>query len=107
MSTLTLAELGTPLLVLRLLGTEFPDLPAADVSVSTVFPNMLELSFHNGLGDFEAWRQALGIEPGSVTYREQSGGRTRVLRVETDYAGARLRLTGYGEIPSPAVGGAT
>jgi hypothetical protein len=105
MSTQTLKELNAPLLALRVFGAEFAHLSAPCLSVSTVYPDLLELSFHDNLAGFEAWRDALGLTTESVSYHEQ-GTHTRVLTAETHYAGARLRLTGYGRIPAVAPGGA-
>ncbi|MFP1627444.1 hypothetical protein ACLB9X_20265 [Streptomyces sp. 5K101] len=103
MSASTLAALNAPLVVLRMFSAEFAHLPAPGVSVSTVYPDRLELSFHDDFAGFEAWRDALGIAPETVSYHEQ-GVHTRVLKTETDYAGARLVLVGYTRIPaSPAV----
>lgn len=99
MSTQTLAALNAPLLVLRVLSAQYPNLPAPGVSVSTVFPDLLELSFHDDFAGFEAWRDALEIAPESVTHHVQGGGRTGVLAVHTEYAGARLHLIGYAKVP--------
>ncbi|MER5980143.1 hypothetical protein ABT142_27095 [Streptomyces sp. NPDC001857] len=107
--TPTLDGLAVSLRVLRLLASEFGHLPAPDVQVSPIFPDELELRFHDGLGGFEAWREAVGIAPDVVDYREQSGGRTRVLKASVKYAGAVVVLVGYGDIPVSApvpVGGA-
>ncbi|MGK5543787.1 hypothetical protein ACSNOH_03465 [Streptomyces sp. URMC 127] len=98
MSTLTMGDLRAPLVLLRLFGVDFAHLPAPSVSVSTVYPDVLELSFHDDLAGFEAWREALGIAPEAVSYHEQSAGSTRVLRVVSDYAGARVELVGYAKI---------
>lgn len=100
--TLTLDGLAVALRVLRLLAVDFGHLPAPDVAVSTVFPDQLALTFHNNLTAFEAWRDALGIRPDDVVYREQSSGRTRVLLASADYAGATLELTGFGDVDTPA-----
>ncbi|MFI2033238.1 hypothetical protein ACH470_00815 [Streptomyces bottropensis] len=105
--TLTLDDLAAPLRVLRLLAVDFGHLPAPEVRVSAIYPDRLELTFHRGLPDFEVWREALGVAPGVVVYREQSDGRTRVLKASADYAGATLELTGYGDVRAPElVGGA-
>ncbi|MER5716129.1 hypothetical protein [Streptomyces sp. NPDC002132] len=103
--TLTLDGLAVSLRVLRLLAAEFGHLPAPDVQVSPIFPNQLELSFHDGLSRFEAWREAVGIAPDAVDYREQSGSRTRVLKASAEYADAVVVLVGYGDALVP-VGGA-
>ncbi|MBP5922791.1 hypothetical protein F3K32_21445 [Streptomyces sp. LBUM 1483] len=105
--TLTLDGLAVALRVLRLLAVDFGHLPAPDVQVSPVFPDVLELRFHRDLPDFEVWREALGIAPDTVDYREQNDGRTRVLKASAVYAGATLELTGFGDVRAPeTVGGA-
>ncbi|MEU5191138.1 hypothetical protein AB0G83_28940 [Streptomyces klenkii] len=101
MSASTLAELKAPLLVLRLLSAEFGHLPAPHVLVSAIFPDLLELSFHDDLAAFEAWREALGMLPEAVNVHELESGRS-VLTAEMDYGGARVRLTGYGRIVASA-----
>jgi hypothetical protein len=109
--TQTLDDLTAPLRVLRLLAVDFGHLPAPDVQVSPIYPERLELRLHDDLNGFEAWREAVGIAPDDVVYREQSDGRTRVLKASTVYAGAEVVLFGYGTVtaPTPApvlVGGA-
>ncbi|WP_030751672.1 hypothetical protein [Streptomyces sp. NRRL F-5135] len=97
----TLNDLSAPLLALRLLAVEFAHLPAPSVSVSTVYPDLLHLSFHDGgFASFEAWREALEIDPAEVVHHVQGDGRTGVLDVHGVFAGARLRLTGYTRIAS-------
>lgn len=101
MSTLTLGALNAPLCSLQVLSAQYPNLPAPRVSVSTIYPDLLELSFHDNFAGFEAWRDALEIAPESVTHHVQCNGRTGVLIVHTEYAGARLHLIGYATIPAP------
>ncbi|MEU7124319.1 hypothetical protein [Streptomyces zaomyceticus] len=96
----TLAELAAPLLALRLLGAEFGHLPAPTVEVSTIYPERLELTFHDDFAAFEVWREALNIAPESVVHRVQVGGQTNVLRVHATYAGAELMLIGYAKVPA-------
>ncbi|MFJ9243049.1 hypothetical protein [Streptomyces sp. NPDC101776] len=104
---LTLDDLAVPLRVLRLLAVDFGHLPAPVVHVSTIYPEQLDLTFYDDLPGFEMWREALGITPDAVTYREQSNGRTRVLRASVDHAGATVQLTAYADIVAPVpVGGA-
>ncbi|MFJ8507589.1 hypothetical protein [Streptomyces avermitilis] len=100
--TLPLDDLVAPLRAMRLLVTDFGHLPAPTVRVSPIFPDRLELSFHSGLCDFEAWRAALCLAPEGVTCHVQSDGRTRVLRMVAAYAGAELELVGYGDVTTPA-----
>ncbi|QDN60100.1 hypothetical protein [Streptomyces sp. S1D4-20] len=98
---LTLDDLAVPLRALRMLAADFGHLPAPDVHVSTIYAEQLELSFYDDLPGFEMWREALGVDPDAVTYREQGDGRTRVLRTTTTYAGAELELIGYGDVAVP------
>ncbi|MFE4310614.1 hypothetical protein ACFRR6_31710 [Streptomyces sp. NPDC056891] len=100
MSLLTLADLSAPLITLRLLAAEFPHLPAPTVEVSPIYPERLELSFHDDFAGFEAWREALNIAPESVVHRVQVGGQTGVLRVHETFAGAELELVGYAKVPA-------
>jgi hypothetical protein len=75
MSTPTLGELSSPLLVLRLFAVEYPHIPAPCMSVSALFSDLLELSFHGGdLAGFEAWRETLGVDPGKVSHHAPAGG---------------------------------
>ncbi|MGY4990414.1 hypothetical protein [Streptomyces nigrescens] len=101
MSTPTLSALGAPLLLVRIFSAEYSHLPAPCLDVSTVYPDLLTLSFHNDLSGFETWRDALGIAAESVSHHVQCDGRTQVLEAKADYAGARLHLVGYAKIPAP------
>ncbi|MGW1557582.1 hypothetical protein ACWCQ1_13865 [Streptomyces sp. NPDC002144] len=103
---LKLDDLSVPLRALRLLATDFGHLPAPSVAVSTIYPDRLKLTFYDDLSGFEAWRDALGIAPDAVDYREQSDGRTRVLRAAVDHAGAGVDLVGYGDVTIAARSGA-
>ncbi|PJE99665.1 hypothetical protein CUT44_03975 [Streptomyces carminius] len=98
MTPLTFGDLDAALRALRLLAVEYPHLPAPCVTISTVYPDRLELALHDDLAAFEEWREVLGIAPGAVGYGEQRDGRTRVLTASVDYAGARVRLVGYGTV---------
>ncbi|MFC9911795.1 hypothetical protein [Streptomyces sp. NPDC127197] len=100
--SLPLDGLVVSLRALRLLATDFGHLPAPAVHLSNIFPNRLELSLHDDLAEFEAWRDALGIAPDAVKHSTQSSGRTRVLRVSVEYAGAELELVGFAPVPDPA-----
>ncbi|MFJ1564615.1 hypothetical protein ACIOG8_10410 [Streptomyces erythrochromogenes] len=98
MTTLLLEALDAPLRVLRLFAAEYPLLPAPTVSVSTVYPDLLELSFHDDFSGFEAWRDVLGIAPGDVSFHVQGDGHTGVLKAHIEYAGASLRLVGFADV---------
>ncbi|MFD5345910.1 hypothetical protein ACFWJY_19625 [Streptomyces anulatus] len=104
MSAPTMSGLSAAVTVLASFVVRFPDLPAVDVHVSTVFPDQVELSAHDDLAVFEAWREALGIDPGAVVHKVQSGGATRVLDAQAVFTGVRLRLVGYSVIPAPVAG---
>ncbi|MES9808824.1 hypothetical protein [Streptomyces cinereoruber] len=97
----TLADLSAPLLTLRLLTAEFAHLPAPHVTVSTLYPERLELAFHDDFAAFETWREALNIAPASVVHHVQRDGRTGVLNVHGTFAGADVELTGYATVPAP------
>lgn len=91
----TLADLSRPMALMRLLAVDHPSLPAVDVMITPIYPNLLTLSLHDNLGSFEAWREALGIDPTAVERKVQSNGATAVLRAETTIAEARVELVGY------------
>ncbi|MER5938445.1 hypothetical protein ABT121_14110 [Streptomyces sp. NPDC001928] len=103
---LTLDDLAVPLRALRMLVAGFGHLPAPFVTVSTIYPDRLELTFYDDLSAFEAWREALGISPEAVIYREQSDGRTRVLTTSAERADTIVDLVGYGDIIAPQPVGA-
>lgn len=104
MSAPTMSGLSAAVTVLASFVARFPDLPAVDVHVSTIFPDQLQLSAHNDLATFEAWREALDIDPGTVVHGVQSRGTTCVLDAHAVFMGARLRLVGYSTIPVPVAG---
>lgn len=109
MSTLVLTDLAAPLRVLRLLAVDYPELPAPTVDVSPTDPGTLRLAFHRtgSLARFEAWRAALGIDPGTVSL-DAIGSDLLTLTADTSYAGATVRLTCYADTPptAGAIGGA-
>ncbi|MEU9284154.1 hypothetical protein AB0D57_05355 [Streptomyces sp. NPDC048275] len=91
----TLAGLSVPMRALGALAAECGNLPAPTVGLTPIFPERLELSLHNGLGEFEVWRVALGVRPDQVEFGEQAGD-TWVLKAFAPYAGAEVRLIAYG-----------
>ncbi|MGW6261731.1 hypothetical protein [Streptomyces sp. NPDC055085] len=97
---LTLEGLSAPLLAL-----DFPHLPAPVVDMSSIYPDRLALSFHESQGAFpafEAWRAALGIDPGAVEFHVQCDHRTGVLNAQATYGGADVELTAYTQVPDTA-----
>lgn len=91
-----LLDLSRPLAVLQELGSKFPLLPAGNIDISTRYPQMVRLSFHDDLGDFEAWRVALDIDPVTVRYHLQSGDTTLVLHGTTVRDDVSVELIAYG-----------
>jgi hypothetical protein len=79
-------------------------LPAAVFSISPAYPDQLDISLHSDLGDFEAWRGALGIPSATVTYGTQTGA--CLLRAIAQWGGATVELAGYGPLPKPDADGA-
>ncbi|MFI8368569.1 hypothetical protein [Streptomyces sp. NPDC085466] len=97
--------MAASLTALVALDAKFSHLPAPNVDLSPVFPARLCLSLHDDLGAFEAWREALNIDPATVVHRVQSGGGTRVLKVHGLFAGADIELVGFAPVlvPEPVV----
>ena len=91
----TFADLSRPLALMRLLAADHPNLPAPHIGVSPHYPHRLTLSVHGGLDGFEAWREALGINPADVRHNTQSGGMTLVLTDSATIADAHVDLVGY------------
>jgi len=91
----TFADLSRPLALLRMLAVDHPDLPAPHVGMSPICPGRLDFSIHDDLGAFEAWREALGIDPAAVRRNTQSGDMTMVLTAFAEVAEAKVQLIGY------------
>ncbi|MFJ1613858.1 hypothetical protein ACIODT_10570 [Streptomyces sp. NPDC088251] len=85
--------------VLASLADRFPDLPAADAAVSRIYGTRVELSIHDDLGQFEAWRSALGIAPAQVVRGTECGGGPLMwLRADAVLDGVTVHLVGYGYV---------
>lgn len=91
----TFADLSRPMALMRLLAADHPNLPAPHVGMSPHRPDCLALAVHGDLGKFEAWREALGIDPLAVRRNTQSGDTTLVLTGFATIADARVELVGY------------
>ena len=102
---LTLDDLAAPLRAVRLLTVDYAGLPAPTVAVSVIYPDVLELSFHRDPVHFEVWREALGIGPDGVRCDVFDGYVS--MRVVTEYAGARVELVGYADVPAVVPVGAS
>ncbi|MFG2992772.1 hypothetical protein ACGFZK_26340 [Streptomyces sp. NPDC048257] len=99
--TMPLSAMAAPLMALRIFENEYRHLPAPCVSISTVYPDLLELSFHDDADGFETWCQALGIRPRAVQHSVHSDGRTSVMKAVTDYSGGPVKLICFTTIPTP------
>ncbi|MFI1948806.1 hypothetical protein ACH46F_33775 [Streptomyces virginiae] len=100
MSGQSLREMQAPLLVLGVFAGHFWHLPAPTVSVSSVYPDRLDLDFFDAPADFEAWREALGIDPQLISEHVQRSGGNRVLTVDAEWGGAQLRLRSFALVPA-------
>lgn len=94
---MNLLDLSRPRDVLNGLAAEFPLLPAGEIDISPIYPNRLRLSFHDQLGDFEAWREALDIEPATICRSLQSGDTTLVLTAEIVRSGVTVELVAFSQ----------
>lgn len=93
MSAVTLADQAGTLRTLADVAEAFAHLPAAYVAVAPESPDCLEISVHNDLAAFEAWRVALGIQPATVELRVLST--CMCLKGAGAFSGTSVALTGY------------
>ncbi|MFE4671041.1 hypothetical protein [Streptomyces sp. NPDC056723] len=91
----TFADLSHPLALLRLLAADHPNLPAVDVHISRHSPDRLTLEVHGSLSTFEAWREALNIDPAAIRRNLQSADTTMVLSGFGTLADCNIQLVGY------------
>ncbi|KOU72533.1 hypothetical protein ADK61_26735 [Streptomyces sp. XY66] len=96
-----LSAMAAPLMALHIFADEYRHLPAPWVTISTIYPNLLELSFHDDADGFEIWCEALRIRPGAVRHSVQRDGRTSVMKAETNYSGGPVKLICFTTIPAP------
>ncbi|WP_431999301.1 hypothetical protein [Streptomyces sioyaensis] len=75
-------------------------LPGARIEVSYVHPGRIFVSLHNDLGEFEAWREALGILAADVRREDHTPGRMSLTATCT-FAGVEIELTGYAPAITP------
>ncbi|MFE6080051.1 hypothetical protein [Streptomyces virginiae] len=99
--TIPLSAMAAPLMALRIFADEFRHLPVPWVTISTVYPDLLELSFHDDVDGFEIWCEALRIRPEAVQHSVQRDGRTGVMKAETNYSGGPVELICFTTIPAP------
>ncbi|MFJ8567111.1 hypothetical protein [Streptomyces sp. NPDC093514] len=95
-----LSAMASPLMALRIFENMYRHLPAPCVSISTVYPNLLELSFYEDADGFETWCQVLGIPLGMVAHSVHADGRTSVMKAVTNYSGGPVKLICFTTIPA-------
>ncbi|MFC4611502.1 hypothetical protein ACFO9E_27480 [Streptomyces maoxianensis] len=105
MSAENLHRLEPALRILAQMAGPFGFLPTTDVAVRTTyrpdeFGAVIVISVHDGLADFEAWREALGIRPEDVTFSLLPS--VASLRAQTEWGGAWIEVHGYGPLPTNA-----
>lgn len=93
----TVADQRPALAALDQIRRAFGHLPAATFGVSPIYPAQLDVSLHTNLGDFEAWREALGFPAATVKYRTQRD--VCLLTITGPWGGATIELSGYGPPP--------
>lgn len=89
-----LMQLAAAANAVQALMAKFAALPAADIDLSTIYPDRVTVSLHWDLADFEAWRVALEIAPESVKVRELPEHLS--LSAVAPFAGVEVHLRGYG-----------
>jgi hypothetical protein len=99
----TVADQHPALLALGQIRRAFGHLPAATFGTSPIYPAQLDVSLHANLGDFEAWREALGFLAAAVKYRTQRD--VCLLTITGPWGGATIELSGYGPLPKADVDG--
>lgn len=101
MTAQTMKHRTPAILALSHILTALPHLPAADIEVGMVsLPEGLVLGLdihlpHGHLADFEAWREALNLDPAAVVWRHPVAASYQVLRVDGEYAGVVVVLRAY------------
>lgn len=94
-----LLDLATSVAAVNALIAKHPLLPAEEIVPSK---HGVSVHLYGGLGDFEAWREALGIPVEEVQFNIRSGNGTS-MRADTEFAGVTVALVGYsGPVPADA-----
>lgn len=94
MSTSTF-DLAAAVAVAQSLATRFPLLPAPHIQISGIAPSEVTLHLHDGAAQFEAWREALEIDPPEVGYSE--AGSAGYLRASLLVGLISVKMIGYCE----------
>lgn len=101
MAAVTLADQKKALDAAATIARLFPHLPDAAIKASHIYPGRLDISLHDDIGDFEAWRVALGMLPEWVDQGAQPG--SMVLTATGRFAGVVVELVGYAPLLEAAV----
>lgn len=107
MNSETMSEFRPVIGALHRLVGEFPHLPTAAFSFGTVVYRGrveagVDITRHGSFADFEAWREALGIDPATVTWKHSSTdhGPYELLVAEGTFAGVPVVLSGFTSMPA-------
>lgn len=93
-----LLDLATSVAAVNALIAKHPLLPAEEIVPSK---NGVSVHLYGGLGDFEAWREALGIPVEEVAFHIRAEGTS--MRADIDFSGVTVALVGYsGPVPADA-----
>jgi len=87
-----LIDLAASAAAITALIAKHPLLPARDLVPSKTG---IKVNLHEGLGDFEAWREALSVPVDDIDFAVSS--HNTVLRIDTVFAGVRLEIVGYSD----------
>jgi hypothetical protein len=103
MGTTQLSEQRAAVDALAQLLRAFGHLPGACIGLSPVTPAQIDISVHDDLADFEAWREALAFPADGVERKMLPS--SMLLAIEGQWAGAALQLSGFA--PLVPAGGAS
>lgn len=101
MKPITLGGQGPAIEALYRILSQFPHLPAANITAETVMSRQLSpgvsITLHGSLADFEAWREALGIDTATVEWHENRTNMRpyEILEGEGTFAGVPVTLRGF------------
>ncbi|MCR8574701.1 hypothetical protein [Streptomyces sp. Isolate_219] len=98
----TLATQMAALAAAEQLGRAHGYLPFARIEFSPYQPDVIQISLHENLGDFDQWRSALGIPHSAVDYKPNGPSRM-YLQAAGEFAGVKVEITGFGTaVEAPA-----
>ncbi|MEU7149175.1 hypothetical protein AB0B15_14235 [Streptomyces sp. NPDC045456] len=80
------------------LARTFGHLPAASIHVDLIDPGWVMVAIHDDLPAFEAWREALGVEPSDVEFGLFVERGHMILEARTRFMGAEIEVHGYAPV---------